>query len=69
MTAPTDLRSNDALPGTETDEFDFDFRITVLADPNHPEASFSNWLTCKGTCVMACTAYQCTTGKSVSRCC
>jgi hypothetical protein len=68
MTAPTDLRPNVGLPSTDSDDFDFDFRITVLADPNHPEASFSNWNTCKGSCV-TCTAYACTTGNSVAHCC
>jgi hypothetical protein len=52
----------------DVDEFDFDFRITVLADPNHPEASFSNWLTCKGTCVINC-ACSAGTRTSISKCC
>ncbi|MFK0259117.1 FDLD family class I lanthipeptide [Streptomyces sp. NPDC090445] len=44
------------------DDFDLDVRITVSADFETAEAGFSNWYSCKGTCVRECL------GVSVNRC-
>jgi hypothetical protein len=58
MTAPTIVPPNEDLLGAELgregDDFDLDIRVTVQPDASRPEAGFSNWQTCKGTCVTSC---------------
>ncbi|AKL70885.1 MULTISPECIES: FDLD family class I lanthipeptide [Streptomyces] len=36
------------------DDFDLDVRIAVSADFETAEAGFSNWYSCKSTCVREC---------------
>ncbi|MGP4022095.1 FDLD family class I lanthipeptide [Actinomadura sp. 3N407] len=55
-------------PVEALDEFDLDVRISTLPGPDSPQAGFSTWFSCKGTCGN----YSCwcpATGASVQACC